>query len=127
MRSRKSGARQVIENIQGFHGRPPGLETGSQQSILQTGGNRRRRRRGGRGANHPHLNSVCAADRAADRVLLFESGQRVRGNCPLPDLACQQLQQFFGRGVLNLASVVDDDDFGGSGLHIGDDVGGRAG
>ena len=77
---------------------------------------------GTRFAHHPHLDPVFAADGPADEGFLLEGGQRFGGDDPLPDLAIQQRKQFLGRGMLDLASLVDDDDFRCGGFHIRDDV-----
>ena len=59
-----------------------------------------------------------AADGSADEGFLLEGGNVFGGDDPLPDPAIQQCKQFLGRGMLDLASLVDDDDLGGGGFHV---------
>ena len=55
----------------------------------------------------------------------LRAGSVFGGDNPLPDFAFKQLQQFLRRGMLNFASLVDHDNFGGGGFHIRDDVRGQ--
>ncbi len=73
-------------------------------------------------AYHSHLHPIITADGAAEDVFLLQGRQVAGWHDPLPDFAVEQLQKFFRCRMLELASLVDNNDLGRGGFHIRNDV-----